>query len=206
MGDDLLRSKSEDKNSYDSGDWFNRIDWTGATSNWKVGLPQQGDNSADWPFIKAVFALGAAAPSAGDIAAARAHFVEMLKVRKSEPLLRLQTAADVKTRVDFQNVGPTQVPGVIVMTVTDGTCAGADLDPARDAVVVIINADKVSHDVSVAGATGFTLHPVLAASADDTVRSAAFGGGMFTVPARSSAVFEQIQSGAQGTGLPCNTR
>ena len=28
-GTDLLRSKSLDRNSYDSGDWFNRIDWTG---------------------------------------------------------------------------------------------------------------------------------------------------------------------------------
>ena len=28
-GTDLLRSKSLDRNSYDSGDWFNRIDWAG---------------------------------------------------------------------------------------------------------------------------------------------------------------------------------
>ena len=27
-GDEILRSKSEDRNSYNSGDWFNRIDWT----------------------------------------------------------------------------------------------------------------------------------------------------------------------------------
>ena len=26
-GDEILRSKSEDRNSYNSGDWFNRIDW-----------------------------------------------------------------------------------------------------------------------------------------------------------------------------------
>ena len=28
-GIDTLRSKSLDRNSYDSGDWFNRIDWSG---------------------------------------------------------------------------------------------------------------------------------------------------------------------------------
>ena len=39
------------------------------------------------------------------------------------------------------------------MTITDGTCAGADLDPARDAVVVIVNADTVAHDFTIAGAT-----------------------------------------------------
>ena len=26
-GQDILRSKSMDRNSYDSGDWFNRLDW-----------------------------------------------------------------------------------------------------------------------------------------------------------------------------------
>src|SRR5581483_10210148 len=28
-GDDMLRSKDMDQNSYDSGDWFNKIDWSG---------------------------------------------------------------------------------------------------------------------------------------------------------------------------------
>lgn len=28
-GDELLRSKSLDRDSYNSGDWFNKIDWTG---------------------------------------------------------------------------------------------------------------------------------------------------------------------------------
>jgi hypothetical protein len=98
------------------------------------------------------------------------------------------------------------VPGVIVMTVTDGTCAGADLDPALDAIVVVVNADVASHDMTVPGASGFALHPVLAASADAVVRTASVSGDVFTVPARTSAVFVQAQSGAQGAGLPCNTR
>ena len=33
-GDDMLRSKDMDQNSYDSGDWFNKIDWSGATARW----------------------------------------------------------------------------------------------------------------------------------------------------------------------------
>ena len=32
-GMELLRSKSLDRNSFDSGDWFNRIDWTGRTTS-----------------------------------------------------------------------------------------------------------------------------------------------------------------------------
>jgi len=97
---------------------------------------------------------------------------------------------------------------MIVMTITDGTaCPGvADLDPARDALVVIVNADKASHPMSISGSTGFTLHTVLKNSADPVVRTASFSAGTFTVPARTTAVFEQLQSGAQGAGLPCNTR
>jgi pullulanase-type alpha-1,6-glucosidase len=206
MGDDLLRSKSMDKNSYDSGDWFNRVDWTDQSNGWKSGLPNAGDDSANWTLIKKIFADASIAPAASDIAAAKAHFQEMLKVRKSSRLFRLGAKSDVLTRVDFQNAGTTQTPGVIVMTITDGTCAGADLDPSRDAIVVVVNADKASHAMAVAGATGFTLHPILQNSADPIVKTASFSAGTFSVPARTTAVFEQLQGGAQGAGLPCNTR
>ncbi|HYL70570.1 MAG TPA: DUF3372 domain-containing protein, partial [Candidatus Dormibacteraeota bacterium] len=48
-GDDLLRSKSGDSNSFDSGDYFNRIYWDGSANNWSVGLPPQntGNNAAN---------------------------------------------------------------------------------------------------------------------------------------------------------------
>ena len=45
-GEDLLRSKSLDRNSYNSGDWFNKLDFTSASNNWGVGLPPAGDNQA----------------------------------------------------------------------------------------------------------------------------------------------------------------
>ncbi len=51
-GADLLRSKSLDRNSYDSGDWFNRLDWTGADNGFGHGLPPAADNSAKWPIQK----------------------------------------------------------------------------------------------------------------------------------------------------------
>jgi pullulanase/glycogen debranching enzyme len=38
-GDELLRSKSLDRDSYNSGDWFNRLDFTYQTNNFAVGLP-----------------------------------------------------------------------------------------------------------------------------------------------------------------------
>ncbi len=46
-GNDLLRSKSLDRNSYDSGDWFNRIDWSGAGVDLRLraaaGARQRGE-------------------------------------------------------------------------------------------------------------------------------------------------------------------
>ncbi|RZL32658.1 MAG: DUF3372 domain-containing protein, partial [Rubrivivax sp.] len=37
-GTDTLRSKSLDRNSYDSGDWFNRLDWSYADNGFGAGL------------------------------------------------------------------------------------------------------------------------------------------------------------------------
>ena len=41
-GIDTLRSKSMDRNSYNSGDWFNRLDWTYSGNNFGVGSPLAG--------------------------------------------------------------------------------------------------------------------------------------------------------------------
>lgn len=38
-GDDLLRSKSLDRDSYNSGDWFNKLLWDGSSNNFGVCLP-----------------------------------------------------------------------------------------------------------------------------------------------------------------------
>ncbi|HEY2466269.1 MAG TPA: pullulanase-type alpha-1,6-glucosidase, partial [Terracidiphilus sp.] len=50
-GDDLLRSKDMDQNSYNSGDWFNKIDWSGQTANWGIGLPIASQNEGQWPIM-----------------------------------------------------------------------------------------------------------------------------------------------------------
>ena len=207
LGDDTLRSKSMERDSYDSGDWFNRVDWKLQGNGFRSGLPNAGKDQANWPAIKTLFADATATPGPSDIAAAGAHFREMLQIRKSSPLFRLRTKDDVMKRVDFKNAGSAQVPGVVVMTITDGACGVAnlpDLDPARDALVVIVNPDKVAHTMTVAGASGFTLHTVLQGSADSVVKSASASGTSFTVPARTTAVFEQLQGAARGAGLPCN--
>jgi len=199
MGDDLLRSKSMERDSYDSGDWFNRIDWTGASTAWKSGLPNAGKDSGNWPVIRPILADATAVMGPAQIAEVRDHVRAVLRVRQGSPLLRLRTEAEVLTRLDFPNAGSAQVPGVVVMTITDGACAGADLDPSWDGVVVIVNADKVPRVLPVPGGAGAVAHPQLA------VPGASVSGADFTVPARSTAVWLLPQPGAQGAGFPCNT-
>ena len=51
-GSDILRSKSGDRDSYDSGDWFNAIDWTLSGTKWAQGLPIADKNQAEWPILQ----------------------------------------------------------------------------------------------------------------------------------------------------------
>ena len=107
LGDDLLRSKSMDANSYDSGDWFNRVDWSG--SHQRAGRPASpapATTRPTGPSSRASSRCRRRPPGRPHIASASAHVQEMLRVRKSSPLFRLTTGADVMKRVDFLNVGP----------------------------------------------------------------------------------------------------
>ncbi|MBP7691358.1 MAG: pullulanase-type alpha-1,6-glucosidase [Anaerolineales bacterium] len=195
-GDDLLRSKSLDGNSYNSGDWFNTLDFTYQTNNWAVGLPSEGSDR--WELMRGLLGAAALQAAPADIAAAHTHFLEMLRVRRSSPLFRLQTAEDVQQRLTFTNTGPDQIPGLLVFYLDD--TLGQDLDPAALRLAVLLNAgpDAVTFtDAALAGAA-FELHPVQQASADAVVRGAAFdpAAGAFTVPARTAAVFVLPQAPA----------
>jgi len=192
-GDDLLRSKSLDRNSYNSGDWFNALDWTGQTTNWGRGLPMAGDNESMWPVMAPLLANPDLMPQPEHIAAAAAHFQEMAQVRASSPLFRLPTAEEVQARLQFLNTGPEQIPGVIVMSLSD--VGGDNLDPAADRIVVVFNANDEPLSFAVPEWAGreMALHPVLANSADALVREAAWDAdaGTFSVPGRTTAVFVQ---------------
>ncbi|HEX8704634.1 MAG TPA: pullulanase-type alpha-1,6-glucosidase, partial [Myxococcaceae bacterium] len=81
-GDELLRSKSMDRNSYNSGDWFNRVDWTYQSNNWGVGLPPAADNQDKWALMKPLLADPALKPTPAHIQRALEHFEEMVRIRK----------------------------------------------------------------------------------------------------------------------------
>src|SRR6185295_6728357 len=109
------RSKSLDRDSFNSGDWFNKIDWTYASNNWGVGLPSAEKNQSNWPVMQPLLANPALKASPANIQTAVHQLREILEIRKSSDLFHLPTAADVASRLRFWNTGPSQVPGVIAM-------------------------------------------------------------------------------------------
>jgi pullulanase-type alpha-1,6-glucosidase len=191
-GIDVLRSKSLDRNSFDSGDWFNRLDWTYRTNYFGTGLPPKNDNMESWKLMQPLLADPALRPTANDIALARDMTRDLLTIRHSSTLFRLRTAADIRQRLRFPNSGPNQNPVVLVGQVNGQNYPGAGFRH----VLYAINVDKVEHTINLpeTRGMGFQLHPVQAAAtaADVQVRiSAKFdtNAGRFTLPARSTAVF-----------------
>ena len=203
-GVELLRSKSMERDSYDSGDWFNTFDVSGTRNNWNIGLPNAEKDQANWPLISVVLGDATIAPNAAIIEATVARFVDQLAVRKSSPLFHLRTGPEVQKRLFQHNVGPSQIPGVLVFTLSDALCTGDDLDPAWDGLVLFINATPAAASFTLTGASGYELHPVFAESSDLTARSATFAGSTFTVPDRTSVVFGLPQGAARGEAPGCN--
>ncbi|MCC6458018.1 MAG: pullulanase-type alpha-1,6-glucosidase [Caldilineaceae bacterium] len=194
-GSELLRSKSMDRNSYNSGDWFNRLDWSYQENNFGVGLPPAGENGANWDLIAPRLTDPLLHPDPADISASNTHLQEILMIRKSSSLFRLEDEAAVMARLVFHNTGPDQIPGLIVMSLSDEVAALPDLDPQAEQIVVLFNASDTPQSFTLAEMVGrdLHLHPVQMASADPVVQGATFdpATGAFTVPPRTTAVFVQ---------------
>ena len=187
-GADILRSKSLDRNSYNSGDWFNRVDWSYQESTFGSGLPPRVDNESKWAYMVPLLSNPALKPGPADISAAHAGAMDLLRLRFSSPLLRLGSAELIQQRVAFPIGGPDQTPGVIVMTIDD--VGGSDLDADRERLVVVWNATPSSQIVNVTGAGSLVLHPVQVSGSDDVVKQTTVGADTVTVPARTVAVLE----------------
>ena len=192
-GDDMLRSKDMDQNSYDSGDWFNKIDWTGQGANWDIGLPIASQNQGQWPLMQPLLANASLKPTPGDLAYTTSAFQELLKIRYSSGLFRMKTFAEVQQNLTFLNSGQNQIPGVIAMRLRSN---GGNYGHYRQ-LLVIFNGTTASTSISDPSLEGanFQLHPVLRGSTDTTTRQSTFQSstGTATVPALTIAVFVSEQ-------------
>ncbi|MEU6388342.1 pullulanase-type alpha-1,6-glucosidase [Streptomyces sp. NPDC046939] len=179
-GTDLLRSKSLDRNSFDSGDWFNAIHWDCRAGNgFGRGLPPAADNKAKWPYA-APLLKSVPVPGCAAIDGTSAAYQDLLRIRTAEPAFHLASAGQVQKELSFPLSGKDETPGVLTMRLGD--------------LVVVLNATPQRQSQTVPGlaGTGYRLHPTQAGGSDSVVRSASYeaGTGTFEVPARTVAVFK----------------
>jgi hypothetical protein len=117
--------------------------------------------------------------------------LELLRIRFSSSLFRLGSFNLVQQRVSFPTGGPTQTPGVIVMSLDDR--AGPDLDPRYEGIVVVFNASNQTTTQTFPALAGaaYRLHLVQNGGGDPVVRTSSYNAltGAFTVPPRTVAVF-----------------
>ena len=183
-GVDTLRSKSLDRNSFNSGDWFNRIDWSYQDNYFGTGAPPAEDNAKDYAIIKPLLANPALKPAPADIAFARDAFRDLLAIRASSTLFRMRTTADISQRLRFDNTGE----ATVIAAHLDGRgYAGATFTGVR----YFINVDKVAHTITLDAekAKRYRLHP--AHRSDPRALSSHYdsAAGTFFIPARTAVVF-----------------
>jgi pullulanase-type alpha-1,6-glucosidase len=188
MGSDLLRSKSMQRDSYDSGDWYNQVDFTMASSNWDKGLPRQDKDGSNYELITNVIDGSGdnAVITEAAINQMNSFFRELAAIRASSSLFALNDGSKINAQVKFHNTGTEQVAGLIVMSLDDTSADNTD-------VLVVINATnkEESHTFTEAAFTsGYALHTKHTELGSDSIASGAnVAAGKFTVPAWSTAVF-----------------
>jgi hypothetical protein len=117
--EDFLRSKSLDRDSFNSGDWVNAIDFTFEDSGWGKGLPIAEKNEDKWPTMAPLLANPDLDPSRWLMAKSSIYFRELLRIRYSSSLYRLRDKQSVIDNMTFLNTGITQTSGLIVMHLKD---------------------------------------------------------------------------------------
>jgi pullulanase len=208
--DDLLRSKDMDYNSYNSGDWFSKVNWAyegddpghglfnQESSNWGTGLPLANVNQAQWPAMQPLLANTALAPQPANLSSAAEAFQTFLKIRGSSWLFHMDSLEEVQNNLHFLNTGPSQTPGIIVMTLDEGREGhhsnyqgwGGEY---YSHIVVVFNATASTATFQNDQLKGLNLrlHPLQQQSSDPDTRASAFDGrsGTATVRALTTAVF-----------------
>lgn len=218
-GTELLRSKSGDGDSSNSGEWFNRLefnvsDFSNFGTNFGVGLPPVASNSASelnfWsPLLNDVSKQGRSQLTARD--ATVEHFKTMLAIREDLGALRLEDrsslinsgfgflSSDKFTATEFSNGA-----GVIILRFNDTIFSPDDqakseaANPEYSKVVVVFNMQR--QDVSFDWGEELSLHPRQVFGSgqnyDAELQDAEWtsGADALTVPGLSTAVFVKARA------------
>lgn len=188
MGSEFMRSKSFLRDSYDYGDWFNRVDFTKQSNHYNVGLPPAEKDQENWSLIQEVQEghQGRDKVQAKHIEFSANVFEEMLALRMSSPLFRLTTAKQINEKVSFLNVDNQQL-GLLVMKLDD--TKGEVVDVNVESLMVIFNTSSDTQTFAYPQASAYQLHSIQQNSADEIIKHSKADKQGFTVPALSSVVF-----------------
>lgn len=101
-GVEILRSKSGDENSYNSGDWFNRLDYSMNSHNWNKGLPPawQPENYHAWDNWRYRMER-IPTPSKPQMQTTLSWFETMMQTRRSSKLFSLKSKEQIQRKVSF---------------------------------------------------------------------------------------------------------
>lgn len=137
-GSEILRSKSGDGDSYDSGDHWNALNWSYQDNGWGKGLPPAWRNRAEWDFWRPRLASPVFKAGEEEILATLAQTHRLLRIRAGTALLRLKSAEEIQEQLHFLNAerGFAQLPGLIAMYIQDTH----NIDPERKGLLVLLYA------------------------------------------------------------------
>jgi len=186
-GTELLRSKNGDQDSYDSGDFFNRIEWNGSTNFWGRALPPAWKNISDWPFWQPRLQESALQVTPEAIAKTRNYFLALLRLRKSSPLFHLNTLDEISRQVSFIDNQTQAEPGLIAMY----------LKGSAESLLVFFNASRedriFTHPLL---QEPWTLHPLLDPQVDPVLSAVSVDavGGRIRLPGRSTVVLKALSA------------
>lgn len=188
MGSEFMRSKSFLRDSYDYGDWFNRVDFSKQNNYYHIGLPPADKDESNWPLIKEVIK---GHQSRDRVQAKHIHFSskifeEMLSIRMSSSLFRLTSAKNIIDKVSFLNTNNDPL-GLLVMKIDD--TKGVSVDDNIDSIIAVFNTSTKAQHFAYDDAGKYRLHDVQQASIDEVVQLSNTDNKGFTVGALSSVVF-----------------
>ncbi|MCS4536251.1 pullulanase-type alpha-1,6-glucosidase [Corynebacterium sp. HS2168-gen11] len=189
-GTEFMRSKSLDRDSYNSGDHFNKLDLSGTEHNFGVGLPVAEKNRDHWDLYRGLLNNQNLKADAAHLQQANKLALELVKLRSSTPLTRLGELEKIQQKVSF----PGAADGVIAMHIDDRN--GDDVDPDLEGALIIINASPNPQTTRVASLKDQKLelseHLVADTRLATEVKWAKETGDL-TVPARSVVFMKHLK-------------
>ena len=152
QGTDLLRTKYFQNDSYNTGDFSNKVNYASDQGNEFIpgALVNKVKDVSDWGAITEVSEYNS--DVGAEIKAKMSDtYNAMLTIRKEHNLFYLGDAELIKQNVSFLNVGKTQEPGLIVMKVTNPGDTGV---AGNNMAVVMLNAKPKPTKFTVADLDG----------------------------------------------------